>query len=575
MPVIKQRARQLLIILNSIMKKILLTGINARFSHSNPSLYYLRNFIRDLNFDVEILELTINQEKAEILDSITRRGAGLIALSVYIWNVELVKEILPGIFTRAGNPEIVLGGPEVSYDPKEWLEEFPFISHIITGHGESGFRELLAGEKSGRIIKSVNPHFSEIPFPYRKEDFPGFRNRNIYYESSRGCPFSCSYCVSSHREQKLEYRPVEMVKEELDVIISHKPKIVKFVDRTFNSKRSHYREIWRHIVESYSGRSTLFHFEIYPRLLKEDDFAFLSKVPRGLFQLEVGIQSVNSRTLESINRRERWEDIRPILERLAGMKNIHTHLDLIAGLPFEGLLQMRESFNQVYLLKADYFQPGVLKVLKGTEIRERAAEFGIEYSPRAPYGIKSTKWLKATGVEKLLNISFLVDTIYNRHGFPVTLENLEELSENPYHLYEELSDYISSYYKDNRNRSWEETGKRILRFVEGKYPEQSDFFRDCLVYDWCTTSKLHYYPAVFRDERAKRVKKEGVCYFTENSPGSKTGEREMMFRRSELKRSIFFRPLTEEFRKRYMQDHTDALFLKDSGKRFLFTIHKK
>ncbi len=554
------------------MKKILLIGINARFAHSNPSLYYLRTFIDSLDFDIEILELTINQERAEIIDTLAGKGADIIALSVYIWNVELVREILPDIFTRSGKAQIVLGGPEVSYNPEEWLEEYSFISHIITGHGETGFRELLSGENTARIIRSTNPHFSTIPFPYRETDFPGLRNRNIYYESSRGCPFRCSYCVSSHSEQKLEYRPVEKVKEELDIIISHSPKIVKFVDRTFNSGRSHYREIWKHIVESYSGETTLFHFEIYPGLLGEDDFSFLSMVPPGLFQFETGIQSVWPRTLESVNRRESWNDVRPILERLIGMKNIHTHVDLIIGLPFEDSRKMRESFNRVYSLKADHFQMGVLKILKGTEIRERAGEYAIEYSFRAPYEIISTKWLTEDEIKKLVNISLLIDTLYNPHGFDITLENLVKLNKSPYDLYEKLSDYINSTCEEKRNKRWEENAGRIFGFVERTYPEMREYFRDCLMYDWCRTTKLNYYPALFRDKRTKRIKKEGLSFFTDSRPGSEIEYRGVKFTGEEMKRSIFFSPETAEFRKKYMQNHNTLLFLRDSGERVFFTL---
>jgi radical SAM superfamily enzyme YgiQ (UPF0313 family) len=554
------------------MKKILLTGINARFSHSNPSLYYLRTFIHDLDFDVEIVELTINQDRTKLIDAITGKGADIIALSVYIWNVELIKEILPQIFTRSGKAEIVLGGPEVSYNPEEWLDRYGFIGHIITGHGETGFRELLTGKNTGRIIKSLNPHFSEIPFPYRKEDFSGFRQRNIYYESSRGCPFRCSYCVSSHYEQKLEYRPLEKVRNELDIIISHKPRIVKFVDRTFNSKKPHYREIWKHIVQSYSAELTLFHFEIYPHLLDEDDFTFLADVPPGLFQFEAGIQSVSSPTLEAINRRETWDRIKPKLEKLISMKNIHLHVDLIIGLPFEDSLKMRESFNQVYSLKADHFQMGLLKVLKGTEIMERTGEYGIEYSPGAPYRIESTKWLTAGEVGKLLDISLLIDTLYNRHRFDTTLENLADRCESPYHLYDKLSGYINSTYEEKRSRKWEVNADRILGFIESEFPEKSDFFRDCLMYDWCMTTRLNYYPALFRNEKTKKVKKKGFRFFTDTFPRNEIDYQGVKFTRSEMKRSIFFSPETAEFREKYMNHHTALLFLKDSGEKVFFTI---
>lgn len=492
------------------MKKILLAGINARFSHSNLALYYLRTYTQDLGFNIYIREFVINQDLDEIIDSIINENPDCICLSVYIWNTKLIKSIIPKIKSKKGNPKIILGGPEVSYDPQRWLDDFQEIDHIIIGPGEAGFRRLV---ESGltlkeKIIETRNPHFSEIPFPYDNDDFESLKGKNIYYETSRGCPYKCAYCLSSRIDQKLEFKNIEQVKKELDIIIRHQPKIVKFVDRTFNAVRSHYRQIWEYLVSGYSDSGIRFHFEIYPGLLEKEDFDFLITCPEGLFQFEVGIQSTHEETLKAINRKCLWESIEVNVKRLIELKNIHIHLDLIIGLPYEDIIHLKDSFNRIYSLKADHFQLGILKVLKGTRIYNQVAEYEITYSLKAPYTIESNKWLSKDQVKKLIVIAQLIDTIYNTHKFTLTLDSFMNLSRDvsaplyktPYDLYNDLAEFIITEYFGKRTKVWEENAQRILKFIKTKFPKHEENIFNCLRQDWDGHSKQNFYPKIIRTE---------------------------------------------------------------------------
>ena len=487
------------------MKKILLAGINARFSHANLALYYLRTYTQDLGFDVYIKEFIINQDLDEIIDSIINENPDCICLSVYIWNTELIKSIIPKIKSKKGNCKIILGGPEVSYDPQRWLDDFQEINYIITGPGEEGFRRLVESGISleGKIIESKNPHFSEIPFPYNNDDFQYLKGKNIYYETGRGCPYSCTYCISSRIDQKLEFKNIEQVKKELDIIIRHYPKIIKFVDRTFNAKKSHYRQIWEYLVSDYSNSGIRFHFEIYPGLLEKKDFDFFITCPEDLFQFEVGIQSTHDKTLKAIKRKCPWESIEANVKKLIELKNIHIHVDLITGLPYEDIIHLKDSFNRIYLLKAEHFQLGILKVLKGTEIYDQAAEYEITYSLKAPYTIESNKWLSKNQVKKLIVIAQLIDTIYNTHKFSRTLELLINLYKSPYDLYNDLADFIISDYSGKRSKVWEENAQRILSFIKSKFPKQETSILNCLRQDWDGHSKQDFYPKIIRTEESK------------------------------------------------------------------------
>ena len=369
------------------MKKILLAAINARYTHSCLALYCLKSALRGLEVEAVVREFSINQKIEEIMPRLAAEGADIIALSVYIWNSEMVKKLITKIHEHCGGVLLVLGGPEVSYNPESWLEAFPFIDFIVTGHGEEGFRNLIRnGFRGGeKIIAIPNPPFAEMPAPYTEEDLTGLCNRYIYYESSRGCPFQCTYCLSARSDQKMELKRPDTVKAELDYILRNGPPLVKFVDRTFNAAKEQSRAIWRHLLENYSNGPTRFHFELHPLYLDEEDFDLLSRCPTGLFQFEIGVQSTNPATLAAVKRAGDWGREKAALERLIGFRTIRIHLDLIAGLPFEEMPSIARSFNEVYNLRPDHLQLGFLKVLPGTEMMDAAGQYGMAYSTQAPY----------------------------------------------------------------------------------------------------------------------------------------------------------------------------------------------
>ncbi len=547
------------------MIKVLLAGINSRFSHSSLALYSLRTYAADPGHDIKIIEFTINQEMSYILREINREEPNVLGLSVYIWNVEMVKLLIPEIRKELKSCTIVLGGPEVSYDPAWWIENITGIDFIIKGPGEAGFRNLLLnrGLVTGPVIETENPHFSKIPFPYIDSDFPGLVNKNIYYEAGRGCPFKCTYCLSSRLDQKLEFRELDQVKMELDIIISHRPRIIKFVDRTFNARKSFYRPVWEHIVDRHSMSGARFHFEIYPGLLNDDDFIFLAKCPAGLFQFEVGIQTTSPRSLAAVNRNSDWQDIKQAVIRLTAMKNIPVHVDLIAGLPFEDRASLKDSFNEIHSLKAGHFQLGILKVLKGTGMYDDAGTYGIRYSGRAPYAVISNRWLSEGEMGRIKVIAKLVDMLYNSLTFARTLEILEGHFESGFDMYDNLAEFIMERYPGSRSNSWEDKAAGILEFAGHLFPLERDFFLDALTWDWCGYTKLNYFPRILAGDGNKNIRKTGRKYFYSFMDMRIINYNGIEFSEHELKRSLFMMPASARFRREFMDNRGMALFLPD------------
>lgn len=395
--------------------KILLVAVNARYTHSNPAVRYLRNEIVAAGHDAIIREFSINQNYFDMLDSIAKESPDVIAFSVYIWNTDIIRSLVTDIVKLLPGIHIIVGGPEAGYNPSFWTG-IPGVTAVIRGPGEDVIRTLADNgfqihDNTGIVISGKKRHFSDIPFPYTGEDFEILSNRYIYYESSRGCPFACSYCLSSREDHATEFRNVEQTISELDRIIKANALVVKFVDRSFNADPARAREIWAHCIRS--GGKSRFHFEIHPLLLSDDDFDLLAEAPEGLFQFEIGIQSIHDKTLREIGRKSEWRHIRGKIERLIALRNIHTHLDIIAGLPFESLEDIAESVNAVMSLGADHFQLGFLKVLPGTVMAERESDYGIVRTDRAPYQILANKWIDSDGISLLRKMDRLIDTTYN------------------------------------------------------------------------------------------------------------------------------------------------------------------
>ncbi len=533
-------------------KKVLLIAINARFSHPNPALFYLRSYISDLGYEILIREFTIQASPEDISRYILEENPDVCAISVYIWNTILVK----GLLKRLESMErctVILGGPEVSYNPGEWHAEHSRVDYIITGHGEEGFRRLALEGFAGKekTIHSSNPPFSEISFPYREEDLSGFKNRNIYYESSRGCPFRCAYCLSSRSDQALQYRTLPTVMEELGILIKTRPRLIKFIDRTFNADRNRAGDIWRFLMERHPDRGTSFHFEIHPSLLADDDLSLLAGAPPGLFEFEIGIQSTHDDVLEAIGRKGSWSRITERIARLIAGKNISTHLDLIAGLPFENIRMLRESFNRVYLLGADHFQLGTLKVLPGTEIRERAGEFGLLYGKNPPYEVIETRWLNQEDMALVKKIARLLDAVYNPGRFRTTLSELLPCFDDPWSFFGALA----GRFHDTEDASWERMYLLLTELADERVPDEADYLRDCLAWDWFTGFHSHRIPALIRNDAIRRARSR-IRSLAERGGALPEGVSDWNI----LRQGRIFSPETSRFSEKYMKGKSVAVF---------------
>ncbi|TAL30632.1 MAG: DUF4080 domain-containing protein [Spirochaetes bacterium] len=442
---------------------VLLLGINARFTHSALALYSLRRYCDGLDYEIFVKECSINMQPGVLLNEIASRNPAIIGISVYIWNAHYIREILPQLARLFPRAKIVLGGPEVSYNSEEWLDEFPEVTHIIQGAGEAGFRRLLEnnGELPERVVSVSNPIFSSIPFPYTDLDLANFGHRYVYYESSRGCPFRCTYCLSSRESMRVEYRDPEQVCRELESILRHEPKIVKFLDRSFNARVSHSRAIWKWLIEK--NASTKFHFEIHPQVLEEEDWQLLSRVPAGRFQFEVGVQTINSRSLRAVKRAMDWETVRFAIHQLISRTKISVHLDLIMGLPCDTIENARASFNEIYRLGPQQIQVGFLKVLPGTELRLRSEKLGIKFNPEPPYEVISTPWISSGDLDMLRTISRLINNLFNNMRFPRISAMLETMHPDPYSLYADLAVWME---KNGRNPSVKNAEQCAQNLVE-------------------------------------------------------------------------------------------------------------
>ena len=445
--------------------KILLAAVNAKYIHSNLAVYCLRAYAKEQHpaSNITISEYTINQPFDEILMDIYKQAPDVLCLSCYLWNVTEVGQLIQEIPKILPDTKIWLGGPEVSYNAREVLEKYPMAEGIMRGEGEETFAELVAyyeGRGAAELINIQGITFrekekqiaatpfrqimdlSKVPFVYG--DIENFKNRIIYYETSRGCPFSCSYCLSSI-DKRVRLRSMELVEKELQFFLDHKVPQVKFVDRTFNCNHRHSMAIWRYIKEHDNG-ITNFHFEIAADILNEEEMGLLATFRPGLAQLEIGVQSTNMQTIHEIDRMMDFDMVTQKVQRVASAENIHQHLDLIAGLPYENLESFKKSFNDVYRLRPQQFQLGFLKVLKGSKMHEKAGEYGIVYHTRPMYEVLSTNWLTYDEVIYLKGIEEMVEVYYNSCQFRCTMLALEAEFDTPFAMYEALAEY----YEENR-----------------------------------------------------------------------------------------------------------------------------
>lgn len=491
--------------------KFLLVAVNAKYIHSNPAIYSLRAYAEHkepaLVGQTELAEYTINCDPGDILADLYQKKPDVIGFSCYIWNWKMIRTLVREIHKLFPALPIWLGGPEVSYEPQSVMETLPMLTGIMVGEGEQTFLELMryyaglsgaalgdiAGLCGGAALGDIAGLYlpggataprnvtdmSEIPFYFR--DPEQFEGRIIYYESSRGCPFRCSYCLSSV-DRQLRFRELSTVKKELQFFLDHRAAQVKFVDRTFNCDHDHAMQIWRYLKEHDNG-VTNFHFEIEADLLTEEELAFLHTLRPGLVQMEIGVQSVNPETLREIRRHVNMDHLQGAVAAIAGGHNIHVHLDLIAGLPFEDYASFAHSFNKVYEMRPQMLQLGFLKVLKGSHMYEMTGEYGMEYLSDPPYEVLYTKWLSYGDIIRLKKIEKMVELYYNSGQYTHVLPVLEKQFASPFALYEALADYYEEqgFYTNSPSRAYRY--EALLQFAVSHDPQGEDIYRECLTFD--------------------------------------------------------------------------------------------
>ena len=475
--------------------KILLNAVNAKYIHSNLAVYSIRANAGEYRDQIELGEYTINQYVEEILQDIYKKKPDLIAFSCYIWNIRHIRELVRELRKVLPEVPIWLGGPEASYDAEGLLKNYPEVTGVLVGEGEESFYQLcrfyngklesldevngIAYRKEEKIV--VKPYafvkdLSSLKFAY--EDFQDFEHKIIYYESSRGCPFSCSYCLSSI-DKSVRFRSLEQVKKELQIFIDAKVPQVKFVDRTFNCKVSHAMAIWQYIYEHDNG-ITNFHFEVAADLITEEELALFAKMRKGLIQLEIGVQSTNEDTICEIRRKMDFDKVAELVTRIKKMENIHQHLDLIAGLPNENYESFGKSFDDVFSLQPEQLQLGFLKVLKGSYMYENREAYGLVYRSEPPYEVLSTNWVSYDEMIRLKGIEQMVELYYNSHQYDKTLEAVLQEEKSDFGFFESLADDYRAKGYHLMNHSRKEKYYILKDFLERRNPQKGEAYWEIL-----------------------------------------------------------------------------------------------
>ena len=522
--------------------KILLVAINAKYIHSNLAVYSLRAYANaykkaELPVTIEIGEYTINNQVEDILEGIYKAKPDVLCFSCYIWNIAYVTELMEEYHKLCPEVPIWVGGPEVSYEVTSFLQEHPAVTGVMIGEGEQTFLEVAeaygagncgaealeqipglafcprgtargerrtVGEEATAACKGADAvqftaereplDMSRIPFCY--DEISDFKNRIIYYESSRGCPFRCSYCLSSV-EKRLRFRSLDLVREELAFFIEKEVPQVKFVDRTFNCNHEHAMAIWQFIKEHDNG-ITNFHFEISADLLRPEELALIRGMRPGLIQLEIGVQSTNPATITEIHRTMELARLKEVVREIQKGNNIHEHLDLIAGLPFEGYDTFARSFDEIYALKPNQLQLGFLKVLKGSYMYEHAGEYGLVYRSRPPYEVLRTNWLDFSEVLKVRQVEEMLEVYYNSGQFEITMKLLEKAYESPFRMYQELGAFYERRGYFSMSHSRIRRSEILLEFAaeqEEVSADMSDMLRESLIFDLYYRENMKSRPA--------------------------------------------------------------------------------
>lgn len=461
--------------------KVVFVGINAKFSHTNIAIRYLNNELKDM-VDSSFEEFTINEPLEKIVYELHKKDADVLMFSTYIWNIDYVRKVITSLKKIKPSYTIVLGGPEVSFEKESFLRANPACDYIIYGEGERAMKEFilykqdelsidevhnLAYINDNRYIKTEEApliDMKDLSFPY--EDEEALEHRTLYYEAQRGCPYRCSFCLSS-AIKGLRYKPIDLVKMDLDRLIAMKPSIVKFIDRTFNSNEDFAINIIEHILEN-NKTNTKFHFEITLDRMSDRFYETLKKLPKDMVQFEIGLQSINPQTLKAIQRHNDLDKIKEHSKMIKELGTIHQHIDLIAGLPYEDFDSFKKSFNYLYDFKIEKIQLGFLKMLKGSLVRSQEDVFHYEYTDYAPYEVLKNEFLSTDEIIELKKIDYVVDKIYNEGSFKRTLEILERVYTSPFAMFEDLANFIDENFGVDKTIKKENLYRLVYEFIKAK-----------------------------------------------------------------------------------------------------------
>jgi radical SAM superfamily enzyme YgiQ (UPF0313 family) len=519
-----------------MQKKILLSAVNAKFIHSNLAVRYLKKYCENQIEEIAIAEFSINDNFSSILKKLYGSEADIYGFSCYIWNISLILSLCSSLKKAKPEALIILGGPEVSYDPAKVLADNSFIDYVVIGEGEATLLDLLgcitAGGSNQSSIPGIAfregstiavtdsrpliPTLDVLPFPY--DSFDGFENKIVYYETSRGCPFNCQYCLSS-TIHGVRYLSMERLQQDIKSFVNAGIRQVKLVDRTFNCDIGRSVKIMEYIIKL--NANTNFHFEIAADLINEEFLETVKKAPEGMFQFEIGVQSTNSKTLSEIKRKTDFDKVSSNVARLVSYKNAHIHLDLIAGLPYEDMKSFAKSFNDVYALRPDMLQLGFLKLLKGSGLREGCAGYGIEHHDFPPYEVIKTDWLPFKELLVLKDIEHVLEQYYNSGRFRNTLDFLlQSVSTDPFVFYLRMSEFWNAEGHFNSSKSINELFTILKQFATDIFKERLNSDRlsllnEYLKLDWLLYSRSGSMPQVIERFDHSSIKEQLQAYLKE------------------------------------------------------------
>ncbi|CEO11942.1 radical SAM domain-containing protein [[Clostridium] sordellii] len=495
--------------------KILLTTLNSKFIHTNLAIRYLNQMVKDIeDIEVDIREYTINNELDFILKDIYKNDYDVILFSTYIWNVNDIVKLCDNIKKVKPNMKIALGGPEVSYDSEDSMKKYDFVDYILYGEGELVFRDFVKHLKGDIKIEDVDgivyrnnkdiiknkpmkllENLDLIPSPYEKLNKEEYENRIVYYETSRGCPFNCQYCLSSTL-QGLRYFSIDRVKKDLKALIDARVSQIKFIDRTFNANKKFAMEIMKFLMENDNDYTT-YHFEVTAHLLSDDMLEFLKDCKEGLFQFEIGVQTTNEKVLDAVGRRDDFGKLSYVVKKIASYRNIHQHLDLIAGLPYEDYKSFENSFNDVFNLGIEHLQLGFLKMIKGTGIRNRADEHKFRYKDYPPYEVLYNKYISYDQILKLKDIEEILERYFNSKNFVLSMRYIIHnfYKQSPFKFFEDFATYFNDNGYFNMSQGKNQLYKILLDFYLEKININSDLFKEIIKYDYISLGKTSNVPA--------------------------------------------------------------------------------